>query len=407
MPSSIEKSVNVFERKDLISTMITILCNKMFRRSLFIENNIKMTNNICEDLAILPLIFTKAKLICHLKQALYNYNLIREGNMSTNFSRIAEVKDSLENLKNNFLKDNLFEEFYNELYELSFSIIKIFMRRAALNLNEHEFEKIKNLFIGFLNENYGIYTKNNKLIDGNVYVWGSYNTRIIVHKLLIYNQNLKKHFCSSSIISAMSTKPKELNNIKINSNNNFRREMIEYDINKTIMNLSKSESESIDFLFIDLLEEINDIMKLSESYITKSAFFDEAEIKLDDSYEILKITDSNRTKLWKKYCSEFIIFLNNNFGNARIVLIKTKLAEKYGTYNYVESFSNESEIRKINSILDEYYEFFEKNIKNIIVISLEDMNYKFTDRNFEYGCHPYYFNSIYYNLIDRQIRLKL
>lgn len=404
---SIDNAVNVFERKDLISSMITILCNKMFKRSLFTQYNIKMTNNVCEDLSILPLIFTKAKLICHLKKALYNYNLIRQGNVSTDFIRIAEVKDSLEILKDNFVKNNLFDEFYNELFELSFATVKIFVRRAVTNLSEDEATKIKKVFLDFLNQNYIIFKNNNRLTISNVYVWGSYNTRVMVHKLLIYNENLKKHFSASSIISAMSKKSNKLNNININNENKFRKKMINYDINKTLDNLTMFELEKIDYIFIDFLEEINDIIDLNDSYITKSTFFDESEIELDGSYKILKITDSYRTELWKKYCNNFITFLNNNFKNKKVILVKNKLSEKYGSYGKVENFNNEVYLKKINNILDEYYEFFEKNINDVVIVSLDNDNYKFTDINFEYGCYPYYLNNIYYNLLGRQIRLKL
>ena len=83
--------------------------------------------------------------------------------------------------------------------------------------------------------------------------------------------------------------------------------------------------------------------------------------------------------------------MHRNVEPKDIFLIKLFLAEEYGECGKEREYKNLDEIKRINSILQDYYNYFERNFRGINVIEV-DKKYCYTDEGIKYGCYPWHLN---------------
>ena len=78
-----------------------------------------------------------------------------------------------------------------------------------------------------------------------------------------------------------------------------------------------------------------------------------------------------------------------------------KLAEYYGSSDEQKLYSEIENIRKINDILDKYYNYFASRCKNVTEIYVHDKQGYYTDTEFRYGCYPWHLNEgVYKSIAD-------
>ena len=87
--------------------------------------------------------------------------------------------------------------------------------------------------------------------------------------------------------------------------------MINRDIGNQFLDVIKNES--FDCLFIDLIEERFDIIEYNGDYYTKSNAFDEADIKGEYDFRIIKRDSEECSELWKKSFDKFIDLIGQEF----------------------------------------------------------------------------------------------
>jgi glycosyltransferase involved in cell wall biosynthesis len=82
----------------LVGKMHSSLCNKLIRRSLYVENNIYPTEglNMREDLSVMYRLLYFATKIAYLPEALYNYILVRDGSYTSQKMTISHQKNAYE-----------------------------------------------------------------------------------------------------------------------------------------------------------------------------------------------------------------------------------------------------------------------------------------------------------------------
>ena len=96
---------NLFEKKELILNTPEVLWLNMYKKSLFLENNIKMPEITCEDTAVIPMLLLKAKKVCRIDENLYK-NLEKIVSREVTYTQMDSVSmKKIEKLKEQgFLK---------------------------------------------------------------------------------------------------------------------------------------------------------------------------------------------------------------------------------------------------------------------------------------------------------------
>ena len=99
----------------LLSRARTQACGKMYRRGLFMDNDVKEPHHAYEDVATTPYLVAVAASIYHVPKALYFYVRNREGSIINHFPSLEDLLLSLAELAERFKRDNLFEAYYHQL----------------------------------------------------------------------------------------------------------------------------------------------------------------------------------------------------------------------------------------------------------------------------------------------------
>lgn len=136
------KSSNI-QKKALLSPMFA--WNKIYDRKFFQEINLRYPiGTWYEDIPVTTFIFAKANSIGYVKEALVHYRQ-REGSIMSELGnrRLFEIFAVMEEVRNHFKKENLFEQYYSEIEYLHiehlrlygmFRFIRSHMEQEALNL---------------------------------------------------------------------------------------------------------------------------------------------------------------------------------------------------------------------------------------------------------------------------------
>lgn len=146
MPDGVTKKAS--DDKDFINKARTFLCGKVFRKSLFTDNDIEQPTMAINDIPITTLLIAKAEYICRVGEPLYNYLRTREGNTITSPKSLKSFGDALVVMKDNFIKHNMLKEYEQALKKMYYSQYRFAMRKAILqrkegNISEKEYEDVK------------------------------------------------------------------------------------------------------------------------------------------------------------------------------------------------------------------------------------------------------------------------
>lgn len=118
-------------------------CWQLIKRDLIIDNNLYfLENHFYEDIAVVPAYCLFAKKIVYLDENLYYY-LIRSGstmNQKLYNKSLEDIFDSMNNLKQIFIKNNLYRKYYSEL---EYIFIKHLLHAATLRFLK--FNKYNNI----------------------------------------------------------------------------------------------------------------------------------------------------------------------------------------------------------------------------------------------------------------------
>lgn len=405
----LEQGRNINENKELFSRMTPILWDKMFSAKLIKNSNITMSNRICEDLVFNAKLYIQAKKICIFNEALYNYRYKREGNLSTNYRRYIEVEQSINELNENYAKKGYLEKYWRPLYQISFTMFKDILYRLIKRTDLEIPDEIKNCYPQFfvsykncLKKWFSSYLNLN-LQEKNCLLIGSYNLRVIIHSLLLNEDVLKRDYGSSSIISLMSNyADKQISIEKDKFKNIYRKRCVQQDIEKDFY--QKEYFQEINYIVIDLLEEILDLIKIKDDcYITESEFLRELNLQELKRYKRVLFFSEERRRLFKKYV---ILFAEKiKFKNIPIIVIKNFLCKNHSIYydTFIQ-YENAEEINKANIELNWYYQQLLMNLPDAVVVdSSEFKELEFTHDNFSFGCKPVYYNVGYYQRMAIQL----
>jgi hypothetical protein len=224
------------------------------------------------------------------------------------------------------------------------------------------------------------------------FILGSYNLRRMTWLALPQVEEKRIHYSYSSIISMFSEElPLEDDTYDENWD---RNQWLLKDFRKGFYHEFRPEQE--DIILIDFLEERFDTARTDSSYFTCSDIFQKAKKINPPEFQILPFDQSETQELWMEKCMELIKFLKAKIAPERVILVRMKLTEKYGTYENQSYYEEIVKIKRINKILDQYYDFFIEHFEGIKVVDCCNGKYFYTEKSFRFGCYPWHINENFY-----------
>lgn len=365
------------------STQAITIWTGLYKRELWIENNIKMPAGPHQDLAILGILFLCAKKISVCHEGLYFYRENREGNITQNVEGTDSVLNPLKHLICEYKNRKLFDEYRKELMQVCIgrlnTSVNRFKQGKEYTTKNVYVENIKKFFQKEFHITESFFTR-------KMFALGGYDLQRVLSRSY-FNENIEDFkYQHSSIISVMA----DVGDFYMEKGKNYRDKMIEADCNKKFRIVL--ENCNIDYLLIDFMEERYDILDMGKQcYITYSDAFKETNFSIEN-IRLIKRDSEECQKIWKDSCIRFINFLQKRIKPYNVFLVKFFLAEGYGEYGREWDYENIEQIKRMNDILHHYYNFFEQNFCGINVIELEK-KYCYTDKGLKYGCHPWHLNS--------------
>lgn len=391
-----------------LARLIAILCNKMFAMKLIKEADIRMSSRMCEDLVFNVQMYVRADKISYLEGAFYNYRYMREGNLTTDYSRYFEVEGSIQELMRRLQKDGYFESYYLQLYEVAFGIFKDFLFRLSKREDLQIPETLKEQYPQFLNAYKNCLDKwfssklEMELQEKRYLLIGSYSLRVIIHTLLLDESLLREDYGFSSIVSMMSNPAGKISLTAVSFPNGYRERCIRQDIRKAFQD--RTDGKGVDYILIDLLEEINDLIEIGKDcYVTESIFLQELQLVQMEGYRRIPFLSKERRELFNRYLDRFVQKITTF--ERPVIIVRNLLCERHSMYYDVsQTYENVDEIRKMNLELEWCYEKLANALPKALVIDAADCRQLvFTHERFPFGCWPVYYNHNYYQKMALKI----
>lgn len=372
------------------------MCNKLFKRTFYKENSIRQYTGIYEDAATYPIIKRLAKRVSLLHEVTYFYRRFTGKSIMDNWENALETNDSIDYMIENFITRKIETKDYC-LFEAAFTLAKssIYIINQAMNNGKCK-DEIKREFVSKLERQLGEYFP--EYGYEKIAVIGSANLNQIYKSFVLeyFPNDLKVPiFNFSSLISLTS---KGSIDVDVYHNNTFRKNMVIKDFNKSLWD---NIDGSYKIMLVDLLDERTDILQNELGFYTRSEAYDSAFV--DGELPIFSTIDrfsNGCSELWMESCDRFAKKINK-YG-IKVILVKNYLTNGYGKMGEVVKWKNNEYIQRVNCMLNKYYEYLEMQIQNVVCI-IPDKKLAYTDKDYRYGCYPWYYNSFYYSSVMRDV----
>jgi len=366
----------------------TAIWKCMIKKSLFVDYGITFPSCHSPARAIYALLIAISGEIVNVHEGLYYYRRFRQGSLTekpriTNGDEKAVGLQAFDNLIKGFKACGIYAKYERTLQEiiklkLSDLMAGLFYRREKdefLQLTEQYYNYVRQKFQGTANFQY--------------LTVGGYNlNRILCHMNLLHNPYGRFNF--SSIISIMNPIIESLRGMY---ESRYREIMVERDIASLFWDIS--EDVMPEFIFLDFIEERFDLLEYAGGYITKSDAFDGAQLKFPlINYRVVERDSRECQQLWKINFQKFMERIKIRIPKCRVVVVENYLSEEVGDISGKMYFKELDEIRKINHILKQYYNFVVENYRQIPIVEASKCKYYYTDKQYEYGAIPSHLNEI-------------
>ena len=407
--------INIQKEKTFLLTVRYTLWSKLYKRSLFLEHNIKEPSIKFEDFAVVPIIYALAERVACVNEPLYYYTY-REGSTVRDVAHIDDRIMALKYLMNEEKRQKLDEEWEKIFYKICTERGLILMRQVYPILSKR-FERFCSDYDSFLKEYFDVSLTNvsrnfhNQCKSGtvsarllgnyNLAVFGSYNLMIIAKMImnLGLSDYIEEHDSFASLISITSRADSAFYDWNLSHKNQYREKHLVQDITKSFMHKSPCLYKDIDFLLIDFLEERFNIGKYNESFFTLSDAFIDIKDKISSDFQVVKRLDDSTMKLWEDSCRLFVDRLKKYIDPRKVVLVRMVLCLMHGQdKDNLKLYEDAETIAKINKLLNHYYDYFLELMPEAIEVKLDEVNL-YTDDNYRHGCFPWHLNAeAYWNI---------
>lgn len=194
-----ERLVFTLSERPLILATDPSACNKLFRTSLFRDNNIYFPEHAWyEDLRTIPKLMLEAEKMVFIKEYFYNY-LQRPGSImhSTNIDKNSDMLDSVEEVVSYYEKRGAYDKYFTELEFLAlFHIMTLCTYRVAVNDPKHP---LLGRFYDYTERRFPGYRDNRYI--------GEY---LSLKNRTLYNLSVKKKYRSIGLLNKANTAAKKI-----------------------------------------------------------------------------------------------------------------------------------------------------------------------------------------------------
>jgi hypothetical protein len=371
-----------YTKKEHMKYGYTSIWKCLFKKELFDKYNITFPNCHSEARAVYAFIVAVSNKIANVEEGLYFYRRFRENSLSGNPRKNNGDEHALglrafEALIEKFSSAGIYDEYKDILeeiikYKLSDILATSFYRRT-----KDEYDMLLNKYNCFISE------KIPGAINYEYIILGGYNLNRILWNMNVIHSPYNR-FNFSSIISVMHP----VKNITIEHKNIYRKIMVNRDVQSDFWDIYEYSNAS--HIFIDLVEERFDILKLNEGYITKSDAWDNSE-KCPCQGTICRLS-AECDALWKNSFDDFVKKARTVKNNVKIIVVENFLALSYGDILCQTEYKDVESIREINKKLKSYYSYINEKYPELIMIKTSECDNYFTDDKYEYGVQPSHLN---------------
>lgn len=351
----------------------------IIRKNLLLENGIRQPNVYGEDIAIYPFLLQSANKIVGVEEALYFYRKGAKGSTTSQGDNHIKLLRAFEALIDRYKNAGIYEKYADELQAWVRRWMSRDLSLALTSLDDRAYAACLAEFNQYFKRTFQQEVKNEMLL-------GSYNLSRIVNKL-DYIENPYNRINFSSII-AIADEGKYC--FEITHKNRYREIMLQREKDNGFWNIM--ENIRPQFLFMDLLEERHDLVKISDRYITKSDAFDDAVVTAGCGLETVSRDSDECSELWERSFALFAEKVSRYIPLNRVIVVENYLTEAYSDGNAVFPFEDMAAIQKINGILNKYYRYIKDKYPQMIVVEAYKAERYCTDIKYEYGCYPWHLN---------------
>ena len=370
------------------------------RRTLWEKYHLSMPKCSFESPAVYSLILALSNRVVNVREALYYYRRFRENSLVENGYARKDGKPNnrlairaMDFLVKEFRRTGRYEEFAGVLegvvkYRLNDILAMQFHRKSP-----GDFRELVQNYRRFLSERFPE-GRNEPYVT-----WGGYNlNRILTHMDWLHDPYARFNFIS--MVSLLNQKSLDYGQ---NHKNRYRRIMLERERLRSYWEILRELKP--EFIFIDLIEERFDILQLGDSFVTMSDAFEGATFSfagkegltaenLAKFGQVIPRESARCTELWQQGCLDMVAETRRICPDVRFVIVENYLSETVGNLQDRKQFVNLESIRRINTILQQYYQYMKRLLPEAPVISPAKDELYFTDEKYEYGAIPSHLNEI-------------
>lgn len=179
-------SVTDNQKVSLINKSRTYTCGKLYRTNFLKEIDFRQGNYIYEDVAIVPYLVAKAKIVSYVNKPVYNYLKNRTKSLTNNEKKYSDMLIALNELYVKFQKENLLECYYNELKRLMWGQIRFVCLKKTL-INKKDGQILYNDLVNFYKEKFvGSFVPEECKIN----IYNADFMKCIMDNILLYKENI-------------------------------------------------------------------------------------------------------------------------------------------------------------------------------------------------------------------------
>lgn len=135
-----EALIDVKSDITLIDKARLFLWGKLYRREFYVGNNICQASHAFEDTLIIPILIAKAETIYRVTKPLYNYYRNRIDSTVNSIKYYGDMIKTLEEMKEIFEKEELFDKYYEVLKKISYSQVRFIYKKLLGDKEEIDFK---------------------------------------------------------------------------------------------------------------------------------------------------------------------------------------------------------------------------------------------------------------------------
>ena len=209
----------------------------------------------------------------------------------------------------------------------------------------------------------------------------------------------------SSLLSVMSP-PIRLHDGAFEWTSGFARCAVKADFEKTFLN--DTRNANCDLLLVDFVDERWDLLRTQLSFVTRSADLVDAGIEQSTLYAFERVDRLEETTqlLWRDACARFVIALQENLPNVRVVLHRVMGAGRYRNSRGLHAlppFADGIPLKALRATLEDCYDFLLAKIPGAAEIALPPNAY-IAEESHRWGLSPFHFEDRYYREVAEILR---